>query len=279
MSGYTEDDVKWVQGTTRANSLAHAIVDGTYRCGSTRSRGIADPVEAASAETPRCSPCTTSVTPLDCPDCGRRWVPPVIDGHPSRFCDDCVDSWHWPLVRDETTQVDIADRCGVGRSTVQRLVITRFPHWKAERSLQRAIDNQPHKSYSCKVCGLLIRQLESSRKVYCSDGCWEMWTNLRFHVDEDAHARHAAAVAKWTLANVDFDDPDRPVTASREHYEKVAAMRRDEIESQGRWLIEGSNAWKSAVEAVRRGLPIADELHPQIREQVEAYLYGAKVTA
>lgn len=255
-------DVEWVR-SPRHNAVAHAV----GRCYATRGR--LKSTVPAKADWRRCDTCVRSTVPRDCPGCGVTFIAPMTGGRQSDVCPVCLESWYQDLIHDRTTMVAIADRIGVTDSAIQWLIGSHYPDWRqAQEAVRLLRDLAVACGRRCRTCG---GQLPSNKPSYCSDRCVSLAEDLHHATRSEALLRaHMLATARWSLANV---DPDSVAYRQRVGFwRKAVEGRWDEVDSHGRWLVVGSAAFDAAVEVVERGWPLADELHPDVRAQVEEHL-------
>jgi hypothetical protein len=139
--------------------------------------------------------------------------------------------------------------------------------WEAIQTEHRAecdFVDQVERTASCPTCG---REFVANRvKRFCEAACREMNSVLRYHVDDARRRAQRTNMAAWVMRN-----PDK---VSPEHYRTALNILEygPDHGSGKRWLVEGTETWRVAVEACERGYPIFGALPDAIRRQVQQYL-------
>lgn len=224
------------------------------RCGDPYTEWRANPSRSALQA---CSPCT------------RTSKPTAEDMYP-------LDEWADDLAHRRRTQQDIGDDWGITRQAVSLHVNKYRPDWSRRRQEIDAavkVAEAAERARDCDVCGTTF--VPQTKSVRCSSHCADIGSKLRRHTDVESWSRHQVAMARWNIENLSDERHEYEI----EYWQKILDGRTDEIDRHGRWLVEGSAAWDAAVEVVGNGWPLADELHPAIREQVETYLSERSVAA
>lgn len=138
---------------------------------------------------------------------------------------------------------------------------------RAERALlEQARDNVQRELFSeeCPTCGEVFRA--SGVKRYCAPECRELYSTLRYHLDDERRMRQRRHMAAWVVRNSER----APVI----HYRQALKILEHGPEhgSGKRWLVEGTKVWRVAVDACRRDLPVFDQLPTDVRRQVQQHL-------
>jgi len=164
---------------------------------------------------------------------------------------------------------DAARKIGVtSRQRVEQCVRATGPRWLVSLHLQRCRARRHLKAHEadrsipptmrdCRVCGHAFLTPPNDFRITCSADHAEAWVRLRNHIGIHRTQQRELTVRYWLRES---NDPVRI-----RHAEKYLA---GEAGYRGRWLLEGSEAWKWALEARRQGWPILKELPMPIRRQV-----------
>jgi ERCC4-type nuclease/endogenous inhibitor of DNA gyrase (YacG/DUF329 family)/coenzyme F420-reducing hydrogenase delta subunit len=198
-------------------------------------------------------------------------------------CGECLEAvattrrWVADRVAGATLQ-EIAEEAGISRERVRQLLKMLEPSapWDAVARVERAeraeveavaaaAEKQAHLETSepCPTCGGTVPQ---PGRRFCSSDCRERWDVLRWHIEEKRRASHRWYAARWTV-----DNPDAVEDFQLRHALRVLEGTAGSNEER-RWLIEGSQPFKVAVEAVVNRWPLADLLPDPVRAQVDEYL-------
>lgn len=140
---------------------------------------------------------------------------------------------------------------GVARDRAMRKLRDKYP----DEYAALYAEEMGYEQRACRVCGNAFRR--ATNASICGPECRRYWTILRYVVDPVARQRQLVATAKWYIAKGEG-------TAYHHRIVNGEATR-----GNGRWLIAGGAAYEAAVTAIERGWPIADQIPPAIREQIE----------
>lgn len=212
---------------------------------------------------------------------GRHGLRGAVD-HRCR-CSTCLSAvlrsrdWVNRRIQGETLQ-SIADSYGVTREYVRQCTARLEPSapWDAHDRAVR-IQLEEERQFAawaleevraaaigpCPVCG---QDVPNGRRRYCSESCRQTWDVLRFHLDDDRRDKHRQLVARWAVEN-----PESVSDLQVRHARRVLSGASEVLEDR-RWLIEGSEPFKAAVEAVMKGWPLGHLLPDPIQRQIAAYL-------
>jgi DNA-binding phage protein/transposase-like protein/predicted nucleic acid-binding Zn ribbon protein len=230
-----------------------------------------------------------------CPQCDTGHVADRRSRHGLRVavrdscrCDECLSAvsrvrdWVRRRINGETLQAIGAD-AGISRERIRQTIRILEPHepWDAAtRALKHQLDEEGRvaaeaheqarreKHGPCPVCG---GDLPAGRPRFCSNDCAHRWSVLRLHIDDQRRESHRKLMARWAV-----DNPDLVRDFQLRHAQRVLDGTAEIIEER-RWLIEGSEPFKVAVEAVVNGWPLAGLLPDPVRRQIDTHL-GRAVT-
>lgn len=131
---------------------------------------------------------------------------------------------------------------------------------KKSQKERRAEEERKARQYAkvCRVCGVAFRTAYEPAQSCTGHGPY--WRTLRGHIApfRELHRNYVAQII--------LRDPEKYGEYSTRHAQRV--INGDEIDTHGRWLVHGSQAWKCAFEACQNDWPIFKELPEQIQQQV-----------
>lgn len=179
-----------------------------------------------------------------------------------------ADEWVRRRCEGETLESIGADY-GLTRERIRQVTEKHSPHkpWDAIKAEHRALLAEVEEvrrttpKADCKTCGAGVF---GKKFTYCSDKCRNIRAALRYVVDEQEWKKHRQVMAQYYIEHPEKYE-DQVATAKR-------ILKGEPTENHGRWLIEGSQNFEYAKEAVANHWPIAEEFHPDILAQVKEAL-------
>lgn len=236
---------------------------------------------------------------LGLPDDRRWWLCPRCDtgeelggkhgftlGQRGCRCDVCLEAltearvWVRSRLAGESLQT-LGDRAGCSRERIRQVTERLEPSkpWDAAARAERwekdavaalvAVTREKMRSEGapCPVCGTTVF---ATYRRFCSEGCRDRYEAVRYHIDPERREQHRRLMSRWTLENSDTA-PDFQVRHARRVLQGTAGTHDDR-----RWMIEGSEPFRVAVEVFVNGWPLAEEFPEPIREQIHEHLGVSK---
>lgn len=120
-------------------------------------------------------------------------------------------------------------------------------------------------SRPCDVCGQPMNDPNPARR-FCTSECRKVWERLAYHTDPLRRAQAKRAQARYIIDNAERL-PETQVRFAERILSGEVGTDRD-----FRWMVEGTTAFETAVEAVLKAWPIADQLPASIRRQIYEHL-------
>ena len=186
------------------------------------------------------------------------------------------------------TVTDIAAQHGVTRARINQIVKDVDPHAVDKRNANlenvrtaRAQADRLKKSVAsagrtCAVCDTPIRYLRGGQSLdaqhlTCSKECAHTWTLIRFHLCTHCFTEHRRQNAAARVKALRRNRATGEINPQHLQRMQEIANGATDVDSQGRWFIEGSAPFNAVVDCVERGYrPVIDALNGRQRDQVTA---------
>jgi transposase len=117
----------------------------------------------------------------------------------------------------------------------------------------------------CEVCGQPMNDPSQARR-FCAPPCRNVWERLSYHTDPNRRAQAKRAQARYIIDNAERLPATQVRFAERVLSGEVGTDR------GFRWMVEGTAAFETAVEAVLKNWPIALQLPASVRRQIYEHL-------